>query len=123
MEEKSLASIIGENISKYRTLAGLTQSQLAEQVMVSTAFISRVERGQKMMKIQTLFLFSQALGVSFDALLSPDSPSTKLLNINHLLANQPDDFLDSMEALIRVCVDRFSAKTSTSRLQNERNEG
>ncbi|NLV87449.1 MAG: helix-turn-helix transcriptional regulator [Clostridiales bacterium] len=45
MDTKSLESIIGENVAKYRSAAGFTQSQLAERVGISTAFISRVERG------------------------------------------------------------------------------
>lgn len=43
--------------------------QLAERVGVITVFISRVERGQKMMKVHTLYATAQALTVSCDVLI------------------------------------------------------
>ena len=54
MANHSLEVTIGNNIAKYRNLANMTQEQLAEKIGVSTAFISRVERGQKMMKVRNL---------------------------------------------------------------------
>lgn len=51
MDKDTLTEIIGRNITKYRKQAGMTQAQLAELIGVSTAFISRVERGQKIMKV------------------------------------------------------------------------
>ena len=52
MEKDTLEIILGENIA--RNLAGMTQGQLAECVGISTAAISRVERGLKMVKVRTL---------------------------------------------------------------------
>lgn len=54
MEKDTLEIILGENIARYRNLAGMTQGQLAECVGISTAAISRVERGLKMVKARTL---------------------------------------------------------------------
>lgn len=45
MKSETLQRILGENIAKYRTEQGMTQAYLAEMVGVSTAFLSRVERG------------------------------------------------------------------------------
>lgn len=45
MAQRKLEEIIGNNIAKYRDAAGLTQAMLAEKIGISTAFISRVERG------------------------------------------------------------------------------
>ena len=47
MAHKALEEIIGRNIARYREAAGLTQATLAEKIGISTAFVSRVERGQK----------------------------------------------------------------------------
>ena len=64
MEKEALQSVIGSNITKYREQAGLTQAQLAELINVTPVFVSRVERGQKMMKVATLYATAQALRVS-----------------------------------------------------------
>lgn len=59
MDDATLAVVIGDNIRRYRERANLTQGQLAEQAGVGTAFISRVERGEKMMKLKTLYVALQ----------------------------------------------------------------
>lgn len=110
MTEDTLQSIIGGNVAKYRDSAGLTQAQLAELVGISTSFISRVERGQKMMKVHTLYAMARALNVSCDALLNADGPTAQLENIKHLLADQSSAYLDGIEKMIRVCVEEFDPK-------------
>ena len=67
MVDKALEEIMGANIAKYREAAGLTQAALAEKIGISTAFVSRVERGQKKMKVETLYATTKALNVSVDA--------------------------------------------------------
>lgn len=57
------------NIEKYREAAGLTQVALAERIGISTAFLSRVERSQKKMKVETLYATAKALNASVDALI------------------------------------------------------
>lgn len=79
MADRTLETTIGKNVSKYREQANMTQSDLAEKVGVSTAFISRVERGQKMMKVHTLYATAQALNVRCDALLYQDRETTLLV--------------------------------------------
>ena len=102
MEQDFLKQIIGDNVYKYRNVASLTQQQLAEQVEVSAAFISRVERGQKMMKVHTLYTVANALNVSCDALLRKESQLAQLENIMKLLADLPVDCLISVEKIVRV---------------------
>lgn len=110
MAHKALEEIIGSNIAKYRETAGLTQSALAEKIGISTAFVSRVERGQKKMKVDTLYATAKALNVSVDALLSTDSSAAQLANINQLLAGQSDEYLEGIERMIRVCIEEFKPK-------------
>lgn len=74
MAHKILEEIIGKNIARYREAAGLTQATLAEKIGISTAFVSRVERGQKKMKVETLYATAKVLNVSVDALLSTEAP-------------------------------------------------
>ena len=101
MAHKILEEIIGKNIARYREAAGLTQATLAEKIGISTAFVSRVERGQKKTKV---------LNVSVDALLSTESSAAQLANINQLLAGQSDEYLEGIERMIRVCIEEFEPK-------------
>ena len=54
MNKNQLTNLIGRNICKYREKSGMTQAQLAEKIGVGTPYISRIERGEKSMKIYTL---------------------------------------------------------------------
>ena len=110
MAHKALEEIIGRNIARYREAAGLTQATRAEKIGISTAFVSRVERGQKRMKVETLYATAKALDVSVDALLSTDSSAAQLANINQLLAGQSDEYLEGIERMIRVCIEEFEPK-------------
>lgn len=110
MAHKALEEVIGRNIAKYREAAGLTQAILAEKIGISTAFVSRVERGQKKMKVETLYATAKALNVSVDALLSTDDSAAQLANINQLLAGQSDEYLKGIERVIRVCIEEFEPK-------------
>ena len=101
MDETPLKEIIGRNVAKYRSLAGMTQAQLAERAGVSTAFISRVERGQKMMKVQTLYQIAKSLNVSCDALLGTAGPSAQLENISLLLSQSSSEYLAGIERMLR----------------------
>lgn len=107
---KALASIIGRNIRKYREKVGLTQAELAEAVGVGNAFISRVERGEKLMKLETLYMIASELEVSCDALLYIDAYSTHISNIQRMLADQSLEFITGVEDIIRVCVNSFGEK-------------
>ena len=108
--QRKLEEIIGNNIAKYRDAAGLTQAMLAEKIGISTAFISRVERGQKKMKVETLYATSKVLNVSVDALLSIDNSTAQMANIKQLLTGKSIEYLEGIEKIIRVCINEFEAK-------------
>lgn len=107
MTDPALAAIIGQNVAKYRTRAGLTQETLSEVVDVSTAFISQVERGQKMMKVSTLYSISKALHVSCDALLSSGGPEADQENILYLLSKQSPENLFRIERVVRALTEEL----------------
>ena len=110
MAHEALEEIVGRDIARYREVAGLTQATLAGKIGISTAFVSREERGQKRMKVETLYATAKALNVSVDALLSSDSSAAQLANINQLLAGQSDEYLEGIERMIRVCIEEFEPK-------------
>ena len=68
MKKNDFDRLIGENIRQYLEKAYLTQAQLAEKIGVGVSFISRIERGEKSMKLQTLRSIAGALDASCDAL-------------------------------------------------------
>ena len=103
MTKEQLTKLIGENICKYREKAGLTQAQLAEKVGVGTPFVSRVERGEKSMKLFILYTIAEALEISCAALLYPESSSVQLNAIMRLLENRSTSDLKGIEETIRTC--------------------
>lgn len=108
--EADILKTIGENTRKYRTRAGLTQAELAEKVGVGTSFISRVERGQKRMRIETMLLVAAALHISVDLLLcrKDENKNAQLQTLVRMLERQSPEFLDSIILLVQVCLDKFS---------------
>nr|WP_254075743.1 helix-turn-helix transcriptional regulator [Paenibacillus tritici] len=65
-----MAKAIGEQIRHYRTLAGMTQEQLAEAIESQGTYIGRVERGEQNIQLQTLEKIAEALhtqiAITFD---------------------------------------------------------
>ena len=57
-------TIIGERLKKARLEKNLTQEQLAEQIDVSIAFLSRVERGSSHINLKRLTQICNILGIS-----------------------------------------------------------
>ena len=56
-------TIIGERLKKARLDKNLTQEQLAEQIDVSIAFLSRVERGSSHINLKRLTQICNILGI------------------------------------------------------------
>lgn len=60
---------LGRKIRAERQSRGITQEQLAEQIDISTNFMSLIENGRNM-SVEVLVKISIALGVSVDYLLN-----------------------------------------------------
>ena len=60
---------LGQNITKYRTLLGLTQEDLAEQAAVDRRFIQKIEAGEFGTSLAVLKRLRKALKTSWDDLL------------------------------------------------------
>ena len=63
-------TIIGERLKKARLEKNLTQEQLAEQIDVSIAFLSRVERGSSHINLKRLTQICNILGISKGLILN-----------------------------------------------------
>lgn len=62
-------TVLGENISKFRKKAGLTQEQLAYKVRVSPTYIGFIEQAQRNPSLKTLDKIARVLKVSPKELL------------------------------------------------------
>lgn len=81
-QPKELNIKIGERCKKARETCGYTQEQLAEQIGVSTQFLSDAERGVTGMSVSTIIRLCDVLSISTDYLLlgqdSSGSPKDSL---------------------------------------------
>lgn len=75
----SIQNVVGENVRRYRLLAGLSQEQLAARLEAETpdrsvdqAYISRLENGRWNVTIGTLWNVANVLGVRIGLLVEPD---------------------------------------------------
>jgi transcriptional regulator with XRE-family HTH domain len=80
-----------KRINQRRKMQGLTQSQLAERVGITQAFLAEIEKGRKRPSLDVLEKLCDALGCSADYLLGippnrqykvlqEDQPQSSLLN-------------------------------------------
>ena len=69
-------AIIGERLKKARTDKKLTQEKLAEQLDVSIAFLSRIERGNSHISLKRLSEVCDILGVTEGYILNGASSTS-----------------------------------------------
>ena len=79
---------IGERIRKLRQEKGFTQEKIAEELEVSIAYMSRIERGVTEISLKRLAQISEILDISIDELITGiEKESTECINkeLNELL--------------------------------------
>ena len=103
MEREPLAELIGQNIQRLRKKSGMTQAQLAEKIGVSTAFISRVESGNKYVSIKVLAALADEFHVSYDALLRRPQERSGMMGIYMLLEGRSEAYITWAEQILRAC--------------------
>ena len=64
-----IAARFGENVSRLRKAAGLSQEDLALRASLHRTEVSQVECGKRLVRIDTLIKLAGSLGVSSDELL------------------------------------------------------
>lgn len=77
MEESIDYKLIGTSVREERLKYNLTQEKLAESVGISPSYMGLVERGERIMSVETLVKLSVALGVSTDTLLKASLENAK----------------------------------------------
>ncbi|MZK49039.1 helix-turn-helix domain-containing protein [Clostridium beijerinckii] len=63
----------GNRIKTGREQMGLTRDEFAEMINLSTSFFTQIERGEKLMSVQTLVKIAIKLNLSLDYLIWGDS--------------------------------------------------
>jgi transcriptional regulator with XRE-family HTH domain len=63
--------IVGHNIRRIRTQAGLSQEELAYRAKLHRTYISSIERGERNVSIENIFAIAEALKVLPGDLLNP----------------------------------------------------
>lgn len=88
--------LIGLRVSKFRKLRGMTQSELAERVELSTTEISNIERGKNSISFNTLINLCRELEVCSCELLSgaiKDKVEENIVDLIRALDTQEKDIL------------------------------
>ena len=101
-------TVIGQRIKQARLAKNLTQENLAEQIDVSVAFLSRVERGSSHINLKRLDQLCGLLDVTEGYLLNGASNnSTNYLNkeFSELLKNCSPDTQKLIYNVAKVIVD------------------
>lgn len=86
-------NIIGERLKKARIDKNMTQEKLAEQIDVSVAFLSRVERGTSHINLKRLTQICEILGVSEGSILNGVSS-----NSDNYIASEFNNILNSVSS-------------------------
>lgn len=71
-------SVIGERIKNARKSCNMTQDKLSEQMGVSIAFLSRIERGSSQINLKRLSQICQILGVTEGDILNGTSNNSSV---------------------------------------------
>jgi transcriptional regulator with XRE-family HTH domain len=91
---------LGRAIAARRVAANLTQEQLGEAVDYSTEWISRIERGLALPKLEKLVAIGDAVGVSADRIMADVlAGDARRASVQRLLTNaegMPDPVVEAL---------------------------
>ena len=102
-------SIIGERLKKARLAKGLTQEQLAEELDVSVAFLSRAERGNVKINLARITQICDILEVSISNVLTGTVSNSKdylTEDFSNLLKNCPPEKLKLIYDIAKVIINQ-----------------
>lgn len=74
---------IGKKIRDLRRLKGMTQGELSEKCEISLSFLGHIERGSRVLSVETLVKICIALNCSADHLL--DIYTSRKINLSEVL--------------------------------------
>ena len=100
---------VGERIRQMRRDRGLTQEQLAEACGLSASFIGHIERGTRIMSVDTLYQLSLQLKISTDFLLldSAGMDSQLLQSISAILKTKDKKKVNIFLNTVKILADKI----------------
>ena len=111
MKHVELMQIVGNNLRAYRNARGMTQEELAERVGISTSFCANIERGKKGVSMFILQDLADALGITVNHLIYEDNSGLRLTNIETLLRDKPEPFLEWIEKVIQLSSEEYYSRS------------
>lgn len=100
---KGLSEKLGARIRYFRTVARLSQGELAHAAQLTNGYLSDVERGKVNISITNVSQLADALGVPMSVLLDFDAEGQReksLAVISEKLPKMPTDALLAMHRLV-----------------------
>ena len=83
---------MGKRIQTLRRLKGMTQAELAEKSNISLSFLGHIERGTRVLSVDTLVNICASLNCSADHLIGIyQSPKASLADALRLAANRLEE--------------------------------
>ena len=93
-------SQLGVRVRQQRELNGLTQSQLAARVGVSSSFIGHIERGEKKASVETVVGLCNAMEI-YPSVLLQDSLSDAVMRSQLSVDAENQDLMNGLMHLVR----------------------
>ena len=99
----NILETLGGNVRRLRRARGLTQKELAAQIGLSLASISRIEEGKKGVSLDVLRRLVEFFGVSYNTLLQEHDDVGDLSTIEFLLSGKSPEYVKQIENIIAAC--------------------
>ena len=119
MTKQELQVRIGQNMFRLRTDRKMTQDYVAEKVGISTTHYANLECGNKSTTILTLCKIAEVLGASMDAVIQEDHKDSRITVIANLLRDQPEENIEFVEKLVRLCISELPNHESGTGAQSD----
>jgi len=75
VQNETPKKILSQNVRRLRVATGLSQEALADRAGLHRTYISSVERGERNVSLENIFVLAKALGVEPAELVSPVTES------------------------------------------------
>ena len=107
MRKSELMELIGKNVRHYWTERKMTQDELSNIIGKNPSAITRVESGQRMMSLRTLYAVADALNISCDYPI-------ELENNIHMLSGQSESSLQRISKVLVTLIEQYGEKDDKS---------
>ena len=93
----------GTKIKEHRISLGLTQSQVAKEMDVTTGYISNVENGRTAMSLRLLIYYAKLMNVPLDTLVGQLEPEYRSTSLDNALVKEISKLdMSSKEKLLKT---------------------